>query len=224
MTAVDTILFDIDDTLCTYRRPATDILDYSFEVTGVEPFFTVRDYFARFHEFTDADTIDELRANCFAALATDGGYDASVGRTVAEAFAAERDHGDVKFLPGAKEALAALSDHHLGIVTNGSPEMQAPKLDSLGIRDHFDVVVHAGYDGPAKPAPDPFHLALDALDSAPDQAVHVGNSLEADVPGAQAAGVGAVWVPDHTGATPDKHQPDYTVETLHDLLDKPWSA
>ncbi|MFC6733342.1 MULTISPECIES: HAD family hydrolase [unclassified Haladaptatus] len=224
MTAVDTILFDIDDTLCTYRRSAAEILDHSFDSTGIDPFFTVQDYFARFHEFTEADTIDELRANCFAAIATDGGYDADVGRNVAEAFAAERDHGDVVFLPGAQEALEALADHRLGIVTNGSPDMQTPKIESLGIGDHFDVVVHAGYDGPAKPSPDPFYTALDALDSAPERAVHVGNSLEADIPGAQAAGVGAIWVPDHTDATPTDYQPDYTVETLHDLIDRPWSA
>lgn len=76
-------------------------------------------------------------------------------------------------------------DHALGIVTNGGPDTQKPKLDALGLTRSFDTVVYAGYDVAPKPDPAPFERALGDLDVRPERAVHVGNSLEADVAGAR---------------------------------------
>ncbi|PSQ32517.1 haloacid dehalogenase, partial [Halobacteriales archaeon SW_10_68_16] len=120
------------------------------------------------------------------------GRDPDLGRSVARAYAEARDHTDVRPLPGARETLEHLQESvALGAVTNGSPAMQSTKLDTLGFGEYFETVVHGGYDAPAKPAPDPFHAALDALGVAPGRAVHVGNSVASDVAGAKRAGVRA---------------------------------
>lgn len=220
-TSVDTVLFDIDGTLCEYRRSRHELLANSFETAGVSPFFTIEDYIARYDEFTvDADSIEELRAACFAALADERGYDPDLGRSVAETYTADRDHSNVRFLPGAHEALTTLSDdHRVGVVTNGAPEMQAQKLAALGLDDSFETIVHAGYDAPAKPDPEPFHRALAALDADPDSTVHIGNSLAADIAGAHAAGLGSVWLDD--GTEPDP-VPDYTLASMEELTEPPW--
>jgi putative hydrolase of the HAD superfamily len=108
----------------------------------------------------------------------------------------------------------------VGLVTNGDEWMQSQKLEALGIADCFETVVHAGYELPAKPEPDPFQAALDAMGVDGGGAVHVGNSLVADVPGAKAAGVEAAWLDDgsdHGGA------PDYVLDSMADLTDPPWS-
>jgi HAD superfamily hydrolase (TIGR01549 family) len=217
-STIDTVLFDIDDTLCTYRRSAAELLGVAFERVGVSPFFAAEDYFARYAEFVPrTDTVEELREKAFGAIAADAGHETDLGRAVARAYAAERDHRDVLALPGALEAVDALSEYRIGVVTNGAPSMQAQKLDGLGLTDAFEVVVHGGYDAPAKPAPEPFHRALSALDSTTERTLHVGNSLRADVAGAQAAGVGAVHVPAHPEGEP--HVPEYTLESLHELPD-----
>lgn len=220
---MDAVLFDLDGTLCEYRRPGSEVLAVAFERVGVEPFFAIEDYYGVYEQYAGvADTVDVQRERCFAAIAEATGTDPAVGEAVARAFAVERDHRDVRFLDGAEAALDALAaDHPLGLVTNGAPDMQTQKLDGLGIRDRFDVVVHGGHDAPAKPSPDPFHRALEGLAVAPDRAVHVGNSFEADVAGARAAGVTSVWLRD--GNSPDGDAvPDYTVDTLAELVDPPW--
>jgi putative hydrolase of the HAD superfamily len=225
--AVDTVLFDLDDTLCEYRRSAGELVALAFEQVGVKPFFDVTEYHRRYPEFVDrTDTIEELRRACFAAIAEDRGHDPGLGRELADRFAAERDHRNVRALPGAHDLLDALADdHRLGLVTNGAPGMQAQKLAALGLEEVFGVSVYAGYDTPGKPAPEPFHRALDALGSTPEQAVHVGNSLGSDVAGGHAAGVRTAWLADATGprAIPDP-EPTYTLASLADLYDPapPW--
>ena len=220
---VEAVLFDIDDTICTYRQTIADVLDVAFDRAGVDPFFTAADYRARFPEFAAAsDGVRELRAKCFASFATDAGHDPSVGRAVAGAYADERDHAQVHLTDGAGDALDHATEHYrVAAVTNGPPEMQGQKLEALGIRDRFETVVHGGYDAPAKPDPAPFRRALSVLETAPARTVHVGNSLDSDVAGAHAAGLRSAWLPDGATGDPDP-RPDYTLDTLADLTDPPW--
>jgi putative hydrolase of the HAD superfamily len=215
---VAAILLDIDDTICEYRRSGSEILPLAFEQVGVDPFFTAEEYIDRYREFTDeSDDMQDLREQCFAAFARESGYDTEVGHAVADAYAAERDHTNVRFRPGAREALDTFDgEMALAAVTNGAPEMQSVKLDALGITDRFETVVHAGYDAPAKPSPDPFHAALETVGVSPDRAVHVGNSLASDVSGAKSAGVRAVWLDDGVTNAPTP-EPDHVLTSMADL-------
>lgn len=220
---VEAVLFDIDDTLCEYRQKAADLLDHSFGEVGVEPFFTDEEYYAVFEDYIDvAEDTEEIRGRAFAGLAEEKGVDPEVGREVAGAYAAARDHRDVRFLDGAEAALDALDQRYpLAAVTNGDPEMQTAKLDSLGADGYFETVVHAGFDTAAKPDPAPFEQALDVLGVTPDRAVKIGNSLEHDVLGAQNAGLTSVWL-DRDGVADPEPEPHYRIESMRELLDEPW--
>lgn len=221
---IDGVLFDLDDTLCAYRRPSAEVLATAFERAGVEPLFSVGDYFRAFDDhIRPGQPFDAQRESCFAALAGERGVDPEVGRAVARAFAGERDHREVDCTPGAREALETLAgSHRVGLVTNGPPDMQSIKLEALGLADAFETVVHAGHDAPAKPAPEPFHRALEALSVEPERAVHVGNSLSADVAGAKAAGLRAAWLAGTPDADPGDHAPDYVLSSLAELAEPPW--
>jgi HAD superfamily hydrolase (TIGR01549 family) len=220
---IDTLLFDLDDTLLEYEQRSKDVLAASFDRVGVAPFFDIPTYHARYDEFLEAGlSVDEQRADCFAAIARENGHGDEIGRRVAAAFADVRDHSRVRYLPGASETLGALAEEHaIGIVTNGAPEMQRTKMTALGIERYADAVVFAGHDTPAKPNPDPFERALSELGTVPERALHVGNSLDTDIPGAKAAGIGAVWVPATRDVTPDP-VPDLAFETLRPLAERPW--
>lgn len=221
--SVETVLFDIDDTLCEYRRSGRELLAVAFDSHDLEPFFTIEDYYARYGEFSEiTDSIEALRAECFAAIADERGHDPELGRTLAETYTTERDHHNVRALPGVRATIEAFTgEYRLGIVTNGAPTMQAKKLAALGFDESFETVVHAGYDAPAKPDPEPFRQALSTLDGKPKSAVHIGNSLVSDVAGAQAAGITAVWLDD--GSEPDP-VPDYTLASMEELTNPPWRA
>ena len=67
-------------------------------------------------------------------------------------------------------------------------------LERTGLREQLDAVATSAEVGSAKPAPELFMAALALADAAPSEAVHVGDSLDEDVAGAQAAGIEAVWV------------------------------
>jgi len=218
---VEAILFDLDDTLCVYEQTADEVLTAAFDAVGVAPFFDGDEYVARFDEFLDAgEEVAEIRRACFTAFAEKAGYERALGREIAAAYRERRDPSGVTFTPGAREALDAVADdYRVGLVTNGDPTLQGPKLDSLGIADRFETVVHGGVDAPYKPNPEPFHLALDDLGVDPGRAVHVGNSLESDVRGALAAGLEAAWIAD--GREPEP-RPDYVFETVAGVADEPW--
>lgn len=218
---IDTVLLDLDGTICEYRRSGDEVLSIAFERTGVEPFFTEDEYLERIESLSiECDTFREFRSECFAAIARDRGLDEQIGRTVATAYADERDQRNVAFLPGAEDALETLAtEYPLGLVTNGGPDIQREKLRALGIEESFDTIVYAGYDTPAKPDPSPFLTALGDLDRAPERAVHVGNSLADDVAGARAAGLTAVWLDD--GREPEP-VPDHIIDSPKQLTRPPW--
>lgn len=80
----------------------------------------------------------------------------------------------------------------LGIVTNS--EGKAEELAAeLGLMTCFSVVADSGVLGFEKPDPRMFQWTAEKLGVSPREIVHVGDSWEADVEGALAAGARAVW-------------------------------
>jgi len=219
---VDTVLFDLDGTVCEYERSPGDVLGAAFDRAGVEPFFDVTAYYDRFGAFVDeSEDIVALRRNCFVDIADERGRDPAVGRAVADAFASERDHARVTFVDGAADVLAHLHErgYGLGLVTNGPPGTQRTKLDSLGVTDRFETAVFAGHETPSKPHPEPFTRALNTLGAQPEQTLFVGDSLDSDIAGAQNVGMQTAWVTgDDTGVTgADEVSPGFVVESTGDL-------
>jgi len=223
---VDAVLFDLDDTICTYRRSADDILEIAFDRVDVDPFFDAAEYISRLDEFAESgDDIRDTRRASFAGFAEEAGHGPDIGHEIADIYTDERDQSNVEFLPGAPEALDAVADEYrVGLVTDGDPWMQSQKLAGLDIEDHFEVVVHGGHDAPYKPNAEPFHVALDELDVEPERAVHVGNSLESDVRGALAAGVRSVWVPRGEPDPDPDPRPHHVADSMHDVAEEPWRA
>lgn len=218
------VLIDLDDTICRYRRSTGDLLEVGFDRTGVEPFFTVEEYVRWIPKVTGNSPLD-LREKCFRGIAREKGRSEVLAEKVA-ANVPERDPTAVEFVPGADRALAFLSNRYdLGLVSNGVPEAQQTKLETLGIADMFDVLTFGTPETGVKPRPEPFRQALDSLGCSQEEAIHIGNSLEADVAGAQAAQVPAVWL--KTGQRdPTAPSPEYVIDEMSALHDDPlpWEA
>lgn len=226
---VDAVVFDLDRTLCRYWRPGSEILAAAFEAVGVEPCFTIGEYGAIADEYVaGSETGQENRRRCFAALAEEAGHDPELGHRVAEAYAAERDQSNVGWVEGAADALATIeAEYATALLTNGAPEWQRQKLDALGIVDHFETIVYAGYETAPKPEPEPFEVALEELGVPAERAVNVGDSLLLDVAGAHAAGVGSVlfdpeWRSGRISAAGSDPVPDHRITSMAALADEPW--
>ena len=67
-------------------------------------------------------------------------------------------------------------------------------LASAGLLEHFDAVVISMDVGLRKPRAEIFQAALDAVGAKPEETLHVGDSLEADVGGAAQLGIRPVWI------------------------------
>lgn len=81
----------------------------------------------------------------------------------------------------------------LGVVSNWDERLR-PLLRKLKLAGYFDAVVVSCEASSCKPSPVIFREAARALGLRPAQILHVGDSREADVRGARAAGLQALWL------------------------------
>lgn len=120
----------------------------------------------------------------------------------------------------AGEVVQALgADYQLGVITNGIPHFQANKLDALDFGHHFasHLRVISEAVGYSKPDSRIFRHALDCAGVEPHEAVMVGDWLEADIGGAQNAGLRGVWFNPEGKSRPADIVPDATIRRLDEL-------
>ena len=96
---------------------------------------------------------------------------------------------------GLKSMLNALRQRglRLGLITNGRAPFQEHNIDALGITHYFKSILVSEAEGVRKPDPPIFERALRQLDVVAGEAVFVGDNPHADVAGAQAVGMKAIW-------------------------------
>lgn len=92
--------------------------------------------------------------------------------------------------PDVKKMLYAWreNDIELGIISNFDTRIYA-LLDVFGLTSYFKTITLSSVSGVAKPNPKIFQVALRKHHCAPNQAMHVGDSVENDYKGAKAAGL-----------------------------------
>lgn len=88
------------------------------------------------------------------------------------------------------EILEYLSEkYNLHIITNGFEEVQRLKLQNSGIKKYFTTITTSEEVGSKKPHPVIFEIALKKASTTPQKSIMIGDSLEADIIGAQNAGM-----------------------------------
>src|SRR5215471_8839375 len=208
-------LFDLDGTLLDRRR--------SFE-------YFVRDQWKRFLPFLQTvdreqyvEVLVELdgngyapRTDLFTGMVAQFNLPAHLAESLLIDYRAGFPSACLLF-PDAVRTLSFLrtSGLKLGLITNGSVQMQTGKLRCLAIASAFDAVLISAAEGCSKPHTQIFHRALGRLGVKPSQAVFVGDHPEVDVAGARAAGMLAIWRrdPKCRGAI----EADAVIEELADL-------
>ncbi len=109
---------------------------------------------------------------------------------------------------------------NIGLVTNGLPITQRGKLSQVGIRQYFDTIAVSGEIGSGKPSPEIFLHALEKSHYEPSQTIMVGDVPARDIAGAQAAGIGSVWI--NRVRRPLRKwepRPDAEISTLRELYE-----
>jgi putative hydrolase of the HAD superfamily len=232
MREIDTVLFDLDDTLhddtTAYRTAARRAGELIAREHAVEPQAVADAYEAEVGDFWSSLTAEQLGLTIaqeryrmwHAALRRLGIDDAELARRAADADNASRS--DVLALyPGALDVLSALRERgcKLGLVTNGFAATHHDKIDRLGLRERMDAFFIADEVGMVKPDPALFRHACDVLGSEPARSAMVGDRYARDVIGAHEAGLFTVLLDVHAIPIPDgAPRPDAVVSTIADVL------
>lgn len=131
-------------------------------------------------------------------------------------------------LPGAADAVRTLAAHvPLAIISDtgfASGRAQDALLEQDGLLTFFRATVYSMDVGYAKPRPEPFAAAVDALGlSSPSVAIHVGDNERTDVRGALASGLRAIRldVVRATGwsATEEDSAAEFVAASFSELVD-----
>ena len=224
--AIGAVSFDGDETLWDFQKVMRHALSVTLEelqrrVPGsrsadlsVERMIEIRDAVAR--EMKDEGvTHEEIRLRAFRRTAALVGC--SDEGLIADLYAVYMRHRfeDIELYPDVAPTLDALpADITVGLLSNGNgyPER-------CGLRDRFDFVVFSQEVGFEKPDRRIFLEACDRASCAPQELMHVGDSLESDVGGANGVGAVSVWLNRNAGRNDSSIVPDYEIQSLADLGD-----
>jgi putative hydrolase of the HAD superfamily len=198
------VLLDALGTLLTFDPPAPRLREALRERHGVEVSEEVAAeamraeiayYRAHLHDGRDPESLADLRRRCAAAMEAVLGFDPGVDTLLAALhFRAYPDSA-----PALRE-LRALG-LRLVVVSNWDASLHE-RLAETGLAPLVDGAVASAELGHAKPDGAIFAHALELAGAPPAAAVHAGDSPDADVAGALAAGLRAVLVARDGGNAP----------------------
>ncbi len=99
------------------------------------------------------------------------------------------------FYPGILEFLVeARKLFTLVVITNGPEFSQVPKVEAVKLSAYVDHIIIGGQEPEQKPARSIFDKALKLANCEAHEAIHVGDSLAADIAGAHGSGITSVWI------------------------------
>ena len=125
----------------------------------------------------------------------------------------------VRIDDNTKTALMELhGKYKLGIVSNFAiPECVDKLLEKHGLDKLFDVVVASGAVNKRKPSPEIFQKALEKLGVSAENAVFVGDTADADIIGAKAAGMKTIFIERRVQKESEQACPNQTIKSLSEL-------
>ena len=190
------VLLDALGTLITFDPPAPRLraalrerlgVEVSEEAAAAAMKAEITYYRAHLHEGRDAASLHDLRVRCAAVMEPALGVDAGVDTLLAALH--------FRAYPDVAPALRELRARGLRLVVVSNWDFSLhERLAETGVADLVDGAVASAELGHAKPDGEIFAHALALAGAEPAKTLHAGDSPDADVAGALAAGLRAVLV------------------------------
>lgn len=108
----------------------------------------------------------------------------------------------------------------IGVITNSSDDENTQALmDESGVRSYLDWAISSAAFGKRKPHPAIFDAALQHFKISAQEAAMVGDTFDADIIGAQQAGMFSIWITRRIRKTVPRFnvRPDAVVSTLSEI-------
>lgn len=237
----DAVLFDLGNTLIYFDGDWSKVLPQAdaaltscLQAAGLV--FDPESFLNEFQErekayFAERETeyIEYTTAFILRKLLNDWGYPEIPDTLITGALEAHYRVSQTHWQPEADAIPTLLSLHQKGyrlaIVSNAGDDADVQTLvDKAQIRSYFDLILSSAKAGIRKPNPRIFSDVLDKLEVPPGRAVMVGDTLSADILGAQNAGIFSVWITRRAdqianGVHIDTIHPGAVITTLRELPD-----
>jgi putative hydrolase of the HAD superfamily len=128
-------------------------------------------------------------------------------------------------MPGIYNVLGELRQmgYRLSIVSNAGDDANVQRLlDRCSLRSYFDPILVSAAVGLRKPNPAVFLMVLQAWQIQPREAVMIGDTLAADILGAQNAGLHQIWLTAEADTPANRAHagailPEATARSLYEL-------
>jgi HAD superfamily hydrolase (TIGR01509 family) len=237
---IQAVIFDLDDTLISWERPAISREEFYFpriqKIHGtlseaghcLPPCSelwaavdqTIAAMWAEARQTWRITPLSRLLEQLFADLDVDTGQ---FDRDQLMKLLDWEPWPGVELFPETLPVLLSLRQrgYKTGLLTNSFLPMwvRDQELQAFGLVDLLDVRVSAADVGYLKPHPAIYHHLLALLDIPPERVVFVGDRPANDVAGANAAGLVSVLVkPAYLARDLEGIRPDYVIERLDELL------
>jgi YjjG family noncanonical pyrimidine nucleotidase len=205
------LFFDLDHTLWDFDKNAEETLHelfslYRFENFGLKSADAFIESYARNNKKLWAlyhhgqISKEKLRLDRFKNTFEELGVDSAQ-------FPAEFEEDYIRLcphkthvFPHTYEILAYLQEKYkLHLISNGFKEASYTKIEKAKLDPFFSTIVISEVVGIHKPDPAIFYHAVDQAQTSIDESIMIGDSLEADIQGAQNAGMDAIFFnPNHS--------------------------
>lgn len=208
---INTLIFDLDNTLIDRQRAFTEML------------------FLKFSELeSDKETVkqmvdDVLIWDNFGAVerkvslgnwADKYGYSQELALSIGEEWS--KNSGTVAYLyPDVRETLTTLKEKYtIAILTNGNASSQRRKMQTIDIYDLLDYSLVSGECEFKKPQKEIFDLVLNDLNISANEAIYIGDTYKIDVLGSRNAGLKPIYVDRKN----ESHNDVFTIHEIKELL------
>lgn len=228
---MDTIIFDVDDTVYDQTLPFKKAFKQLFEGSFTEEvlekiYIASRKYSDELFEKERAGEVSLLELQTYRITAACEDFDIPITYDKAvkfqEVYLSEQQK--IVLYDEIEELLERLhwQGKQLAVLTNGDSSHQAMKIKQLNLtrwipEEHIFI---SGSLGHAKPAPEVFQIIEEKLQLDKTKTVYIGDSFENDIIGAKQAGWQAIWTNHRKREEPTSpYQADKVVDHPQELLD-----
>ena len=230
------VLFDLGGTLMYSRDPWEPILERGYQALA-NSFFeqginlncaelpnTVRYHLDRYFARRDEDLFETTYLAVLRELLAEKGHPNTDTKTIRRALDAFYAHTQPNWIL-EEDALLTLrtleaGGYRLGLVSNAGDNQDVFQLlERFQIEPFFDFILTSAACSYRKPHPRIFELAMAHWNIPPSEIAMVGDSLDADMRGAQRLGIFGAWITRRVSktATSSQVKPDAEIRTLHEL-------
>ncbi|MGF6952341.1 putative hydrolase of the HAD superfamily [Neobacillus sp. B4I6] len=227
---MDTILFDVDDTLYDQLQPFKNAFQITFKhLTNVpieKIYVASRKHSDTLFNKSEAGTISLLELHTYRIMTAckDFGVEIQYDGAVEFQKIYELEQKKITLFPEIEELLELLNkkNKQLGILTNGPHQHQLMKITQLGMTRWIpeENIFISGAIGSAKPDSQAFDIVEKNLYLNREKTVYIGDSFDNDVIGAKQVGWNSIWMNHRNKAKPiSTIDPDKIISSPKELLD-----